>query len=208
MFDLHGETVAYDTENNKLVIIDQTKLPNETVVLSLCKKEEICTAIKELKLRGAPCIGVSAAIALSVLANESKQTDEDGFISEFLENCEYLLSSRPTAVNLFWAVEEMKKVLFSCKGESLDNIKKALQVKALQIHGDDIECCKRIGEYGARLLENKSAVLTHCNAGRLACVKYGTALAPIYIAKENGHNLKVYADETRPLLQGGKAYLL
>ena len=88
MFDLHGETVAYDTENNKLVIIDQTKLPNETVVLSLGKKEEIYTAIKELKLRGAPCIGVSAAIALSVLANESKQTDEDGFISEFLENCE------------------------------------------------------------------------------------------------------------------------
>ena len=112
MFDLHGETVAYDTENNKLVIIDQTKLPNETVVLSLGKKEEIYTAIKELKLRGAPCIGVSAAIALSVLANESKQTDEDGFISEFLENCEYLLSSRPTAVNLFWAVEEMKKSAF------------------------------------------------------------------------------------------------
>ncbi len=204
MFDLHGETVAYDTENNKLVIIDQTRLPNEVVTLALDKKEEIFSAIKELKLRGAPCIGVSAAIALSVLANKSKQTDYEGFVSEFSENCEYILSSRPTAVNLFWAADEMKKALFFCKGKSLDDIKKALQDKALQIHNDDIERCRRIGEYGARLLADKSAVLTHCNAGRLACVKYGTALAPVYIAAENGHKLKVYADETRPLLQGAR----
>lgn len=204
MFDLHGETVAYDTENNKLVIIDQTRLPNEEVTLSLDKKEDIFNAIKQLKLRGAPCIGVSAAIALSVLANKSEQTAYDGFCAEFLENCEYLLSSRPTAVNLFWAADEMKKVLFSCKGKSLDKTKKALQDKALQIHSDDIERCRRIGEYGARLLADKNAVLTHCNAGRLACVKYGTALAPIYVAAENGHKLKVYADETRPLLQGAR----
>ncbi len=204
MFDLHGETVAYDTENNKLVIIDQTRLPNEVVTLSLDKKEDIFSAIKELKLRGAPCIGVSAAIALSVLANKSERTDYEGFVSEFSENCEYILSSRPTAVNLFWAADEMKKVLFSCKGKSLDDIKKALQDKALQIHNDDIECCRKIGEYGARLLADKNAVLTHCNAGRLACVKYGTALAPVYIAAENGHKLKVYADETRPLLQGAR----
>lgn len=204
MFDLHGETVAYDTENNKLVIIDQTRLPNEEVTLSLDKKEDIFNAIKQLKLRGAPCIGVSAAIALSVLANNSEQTAYDGFCAEFLENCEYLLSSRPTAVNLFWAADEMKKVLFSCKGKSLDEAKKALKDKALQIHSDDIERCRRIGEYGARLLADKNAVLTHCNAGRLACVKYGTALAPIYVAAENGHKLKVYADETRPLLQGAR----
>lgn len=204
MFDLHGETVAYDTENNKLVIIDQTRLPNEEVTLSLDKKEDIFNAIKQLKLRGAPCIGVSAAIALSVLANKSEQTAYDGFCAEFLENCEYLLSSRPTAVNLFWAADEMKKVLFSCKGKSLDEAKKALQDKALQIHSDDIERCRRIGEYGSRLLADKNAVLTHCNAGRLACVKYGTALAPIYVAAENGHKLKVYADETRPLLQGAR----
>lgn len=204
MFDMRGETVSFDTENNSLVIIDQTKLPNERIQLSLKTKEEIYTAIKELKLRGAPCIGVSAAIALSVLSNESKAETKDAFIKEFEENCNYLISSRPTAVNLSWAVNEMKNVLFMCKGESLDIIKKALQDKALAIHSNDIMCCRRIGEHGAELLKSCNAVLTHCNAGRLACVKYGTALAPVYVANEQGHKLKVFADETRPLLQGAR----
>lgn len=204
MIKSNGETVSFDTENNALVIIDQTKLPNETVQLSLKTKEEIYSAIKELKLRGAPCIGVSTAIALSVLANESKAKTEKEFFDEFYENCNYLVSSRPTAVNLKWAADEMKKVLFNCKGESLNTIKKALQDKALEIHKDDIERCRKIGWYGAELLKETNAVLTHCNAGRLACVKYGTALSPVYVAKEQGHSIKVYADETRPLLQGAR----
>lgn len=204
MFDMRGETVSFDTENNALVIIDQTKLPNERIQLSLKTGEEIYNAIKELKLRGAPCIGVSAAIALSVLSNESKAQTKDAFIKEFNENCAYLISSRPTAVNLSWAVNEMKNTLFLCKGEELDTIKKALQDKALAIHREDILRCRRIGEYGAELLKNCNAVLTHCNAGRLACVKYGTALAPVYIANEQGHKLRVFADETRPLLQGAR----
>lgn len=204
MFNMNGETVSFDTQNNALVIIDQTKLPNEKVQLSLKTKEEIFTAIKDLKLRGAPCIGVSTAIALSVLANDSSAQTEEEFTEEFLANCEYLISSRPTAVNLSWAVNEMKNTLSLCKGKRLDTIKKALQDKALAIHSDDISRCKRIGEYGAELLKSCSAVLTHCNAGRLACVKYGTALSPIYVLNEQGHRLKVFADETRPLLQGAR----
>lgn len=204
MIKSNGETVSFDTENNALVIIDQTKLPNETVQLSLKTKEEIYSAIKELKLRGAPCIGVSAAIALSVLANESKAETENEFVDEFCENCDYLVSSRPTAVNLKWAADEMKKALLNCKGKSLDTIKKTLQDKALEIHKDDIERCRKIGLYGAELLKEANAVLTHCNAGRLACVKYGTALSTVYVAKEQGHSIKVYADETRPLLQGAR----
>lgn len=204
MFDMRGETVSYDTQNNALVIIDQTELPNKCVQLSLKTREEIYNAIKLLKLRGAPCIGVSAAIALSVLANNSEARTKEEFLKEFDFNCEYLISSRPTAVNLSWAVNEMKNTLLLCKGKSLDTIKKALQDKALSIHSDDILRCKRIGVCGAELLKNCKAVLTHCNAGRLACVKYGTALAPVYVSYEQGNRLKVYVDETRPLLQGAR----
>ena len=204
MYDLNGRTVDFDRENNALVILDQTKLPNEEIILSLKSKEEIYAAIKELKLRGAPCIGVSAAIAMAVLSNDSKANSEADFIKEFEDNAAYLISSRPTAVNLAWAVNEMKNTLFSCKGESLDNIKKALSDKASEILENDIATCRAIGEYGAELLKNTDAILTHCNAGRLACVKYGTALSPVYVAKEQGHSIKVYADETRPLLQGAR----
>lgn len=204
MFDMKGETVSFDTKNNALVIIDQTRLPNEYVQLSLKTKEEIYDAIKQLRLRGAPCIGVSAAIALSVLANDSKAQTKEEFFKEFDFNCEYLISSRPTAVNLSWAVNEMKNTLVMHEGEELDTIKKALQDKALAIHSDDIARCRKIGEYGAEILKNCKAVLTHCNAGRLACVKYGTALAPVYVSFEQGNKIKVFADETRPLLQGAR----
>lgn len=204
MFDLNGQTVGFDTQNNALVIIDQTKLPNEEVIRNLKTKEEIYDAIKTLKLRGAPCIGVSAAVAMAVLSNDSRACGEEAFINEFEQNADYLVSSRPTAVNLSWAVNEMKKVLFNCKGQSLDSIKKALNIRATEILEDDIATCRAIGGYGAEILKDTDAIITHCNAGRLACVKYGTALSPVYVAKEQGHNIKVYADETRPLLQGAR----
>ncbi len=204
MFDLNSQTAGFDTENNALVIIDQTKLPNEEIILSLHTKEEIFSAIKELKLRGAPCIGVCAAIAMAVLSNDSKAVDSDSFFCEFEENYNYLLSARPTAVNLFWGLNEMKKTIVACKGESLDNIKRILSLKASEILENDIKTCRSIGEYGAGLLTGVNAVLTHCNAGRLACIKYGTALSPVYVAKEQGKAVKVYADETRPLLQGAR----
>lgn len=204
MFSLNGQTVGFDTENNALVIIDQTRLPDEEVILSLKTADEIVTAIKELKLRGAPCIGVSAAIAVAVLSNDSTADSFDGFLNEFNSNYDRLLSARPTAVNLYWALNEMKKVIVTCKGESLDSIKKALNIKALEILNNDIATCKAIGKHGAELLKGIDAVLTHCNAGRLACVRYGTALSPVYVAKEQGKSIKVYADETRPLLQGAR----
>lgn len=204
MYDLQGETVHYDTEKNRLMVLDQTKLPNETVVLALSKKEEMFDAIYRLRVRGAPAIGVAAAIGLAVLANESTQTGKGAFLAEFQSNAEYLASARPTAVNLFWAIGEMQKTLSQNQEKSLPEIKQALCTRALQIHAEDIAVCRKIGETGAALLKNCKTVLTHCNAGRLATVKYGTALAPIYIAKEQGHALSVFADETRPLLQGAR----
>lgn len=204
MLKLENQTVGFDRDENALVIIDQTLLPNEEKTLYLKTKEEIFEAIKNLRLRGAPCIGVSMAIALAVLANDSKAETQEEFQKDFSENSEYLCSSRPTAVNLFWAAEEMKKVLFECKGETLDTTKSRLSDKACEILNDDIERCRKIGEYGAELLKNTDSVLTHCNAGRLACVKYGTALSPVYVAREQGHYISVYADETRPLLQGAR----
>ena len=138
MFDLNSQTVGFDTESNSLVIIDQTKLPNEKVVLHLKTKEEIFDAIKDLKLRGAPCIGVSAAIAMAVLSNDSKAQDFESFEKEFKDNYNYLLSARPTAVNLLWALNEMKTALESNSGKIIDEIKKALTDKAMEITEKEI----------------------------------------------------------------------
>lgn len=204
MYDMHGETVSYNTEKQTLVIIDQTRLPQETVIKELYKKEVIWAAIKNLEVRGAPAIGVAAAIGLSVLSARSKAEDKNEFLRDLFFNCNYLESSRPTAVNLFWATDEMRKTANENSHRTIDEIKSALQQRALKIHSDDIEVCRKIGEYGAELLKDCKAVLTHCNAGRLAAVKYGTALSPVYVAKEQGHDIKVYSDETRPLLQGAR----
>ena len=204
MFDMHGETVCYNEKDETAVIIDQTLLPGEIVTLELWEKEEMYDAIKRLAVRGAPAIGVFAAIGLSVLAARDKTADEKTLIEHFLENLEYLTSSRPTAVNLFAAADEMNRTALLHKGEGADAVRAALKEKALELHDKDIEACRKIGEYGARLLENCDSVLTHCNAGRLATVKYGTALAPVYVAAENGHKIRVFSDETRPLLQGAR----
>lgn len=204
MFDMHGETVCYNEKDETAVIIDQTLLPGEIVTLELWEKEEMYDAIKRLAVRGAPAIGVFTAIGLSVLAARDKTADEKTLIEHFLENLEYLTSSRPTAVNLFAAADEMKRTAFLHKGEGADAVRAALKEKALELHGKDIEVCRKIGEYGTDLLKNCDSVLTHCNAGRLATVKYGTALAPVYVAAENGHKIRVFSDETRPLLQGAR----
>ncbi len=203
MYDLHGETVHFDTENNRLLLLDQTELPQKTVVLALQTREEMFEAIRKLRVRGAPAIGVAAAIGLAVLANQSVQTTVPAFITEVRENAAYLNSARPTAVNLPWALGEMEKVLNS-GAKTVETLKAALTARALALHAADIEVCRKIGENGVPLLKNCRAVLTHCNAGRLATVKYGTALAPIYTAKAQGQEIAVYADETRPLLQGAR----
>lgn len=204
MYDMHGETVHFDVQRNRLMLLDQTRLPRETVILALSQKEEMYDAIVRLQVRGAPAIGVAAAIGLAVLANESMQTDRESFLAEFQANAAYLASARPTAVNLFHAIDAMQEELAKHNGQPIDILKRCLTERALALHAEDIDVCQKIGEHGAALLENCKTVLTHCNAGRLATVKYGTALAPIYAAKARGHTLSVFADETRPLLQGAR----
>ena len=198
---LNGASVGFDTVNNKAVFIDQTLLPTEYKEIFTDDYNEIFDAIKFLKVRGAPAIGVFTAVSLAVLMNKSTVDTYEELFAELKDYCEKLILCRPTAVNLKWATEEMLKV---AKKSNKENFRTCLIRSALNMLNDDVAICHKIGEYGADLLKNYNSVLTHCNAGRLATVKYGTALAPIYVAKENGHNIKVFADETRPLLQGAR----
>ncbi len=198
---LNGASVGFDTVNNKAVFIDQTFLPNEYKEVSTDDYNEMFDAIKLLKVRGAPAIGVFTAISLAVLMNKSENNTYEALFAELKKYCDDLVLCRPTAINLKWATEEILRV---AEKSNAENFKKNLTQKALDIIEDDILVCRKIGEYGAELLESCDSILTHCNAGRLATVKYGTALSPVYVAKENGHNIKVFADETRPLLQGAR----
>lgn len=198
---LNGATVGYDTVNNKAVFVDQTLLPSEYRETSTDCYEEMFDAVKTLQVRGAPAIGVFAGICTAVLINKIETEDYTVLLSELERICADFVQCRPTAVNLKWALQKM---LDEGKMSNSETLKQNLKTLALRMIEDDISVCRKIGEYGAKLLSDKQAVLTHCNAGRLAAVKYGTALAPVYIAKEQGNNLKVYADETRPLLQGAR----
>lgn len=204
MDKMQGETVRLDRAGNRLLIVDQTRFPNEKVVLELQTLDEMVVAIQTLQVRGAPAIGVAAALGLSVLAGESRETDAEKFKAEFLKNADAIKRARPTAVNLAWAVGQMRDVLQENPDVPVPVLKELLYQKAQALHDADVAVCRAIGENGAPLLKTCKRVLTHCNAGRLATVKYGTALAPVYVAKEQGHSLSVYADETRPLLQGAR----
>lgn len=198
---LNGATVGFDTVNNKAVFIDQTLLPNEYKEVFTDNFSEMYDAIKLLKVRGAPAIGAFAAISLAVLMNKSEAKTYDELFAELKNHAENLVKCRPTAVNLKWAAEEMLKTAKNCNTE---NFKQTLTAQALKMIDEDIAVCRKIGEYGAEILKDCNSILTHCNAGRLATVKYGTALSPVYISKEQGRDIKVYADETRPLLQGAR----
>lgn len=204
MDKMQGETVRLNRASNRLLIVDQTRFPNEKVVLELQTLDEMVVAIQTLQVRGAPAIGVAAALGLSVLAGESRETSAEKFKAEFLKNADAIKRARPTAVNLAWAVGQMRDVLQENHDVPVPVLKELLYQKAQALHDADVAVCRAIGENGAPLLKTCKRVLTHCNAGRLATVKYGTALAPVYVAKEQGHSLSVYADETRPLLQGAR----
>lgn len=201
---LDYETVELDDENDALVIIDQTKLPGTTQLISLKTGEEIWDAIYLLKVRGAPAIGVAAAFGIYLLAKRIKSEDFDTFYQEFGRQKEYLNSSRPTAVNLSWALNRMEQVCLSNREKPVAEIKEQLKREAVSIKEEDIQVCRAIGEYGLSLVKPGDGILTHCNAGQLATCKYGTATAPIYLGQERGYNFHVYADETRPLLQGAR----
>jgi methylthioribose-1-phosphate isomerase len=198
------DTVALDEEKKALKIIDQTKLPGTVEILYLTKQEDIFEAIYLLRVRGAPAIGVAAAIGVYLAALEIGDGDYDGFYAKFKKAKEYLDSSRPTAVNLSWALNRMEKVVLDHKGDSPARIKELLHDEAVKIRDEDVWVCKSIGEHGLGLIGDGDGILTHCNAGQLATVKYGTALAPIHLGRERGMNFKVFCDETRPLLQGAR----
>lgn len=198
------ETVALDEQDRALVIIDQTLLPGRTELVHLHTGKEIWDAIYLLKVRGAPAIGVAAAIGIYLLALQINQDDFESFYQKFREQKEYLNSSRPTAVNLSWALNRMEQVCLNNKEKPVAQIKELLREEAITIKEEDIAVCRAIGEYGLTLVKPGDGILTHCNAGRLATCRYGTATAPIYLGHEKGYNFRVFADETRPLLQGAR----
>lgn len=198
------DTVRLDDENNAVVIIDQTKLPGKIESISLHTAQEIWNAIYLLQVRGAPAIGVAAAYGIYVLAKRMDTEDYDTFYREFVRQKEYLDSSRPTAVNLSWALNRMQRVVEAHSGETVAQIKEALHRESVAIQEEDIWVCRMIGEHGLTLVKPGDGILTHCNAGQLATSKYGTATAPIYLGEERGYHFHVFADETRPLLQGAR----
>lgn len=198
------DTVRLDDENNAVVIIDQTKLPGKIEIISHHTAQEIWNAIYLLQVRGAPAIGVAAAYGIYVLAKRMDTEDYDTFYREFVRQKEYLDSSRPTAVNLSWALNRMQRVVEAHSGETVAQIKEALHRESVAIQEEDIWVCRMIGEHGLTLVKPGDGILTHCNAGQLATSKYGTATAPIYLGEERGYHFHVFADETRPLLQGAR----
>jgi len=188
----------------KLRLIDQTRLPEELVYLELDDVREIFDAIKRLSVRGAPAIGCAAALGLAAVLQHSEASGRDSFICELRSASNFLAESRPTAVNLFWALERVAAAVENSPSESPEGLKAVLLDEALKILDEDIRMCRAIGENGSVLLRDGMGILTHCNAGALATGDYGTALSPVYSAHEKGIELTVYSDETRPLLQGSR----
>ena len=192
-------------DNDELTILDQTLLPGEEVWIKLETAEDVWDAIKKLKVRGAPAIGVCAAYGLYVSVREGK---DEGFAELVKSTAEYLNSSRPTAVNLSWALKRMVSMLDEAyeadPGLGCHEAKKILLDEAKKIHQEDVDACMAMGEYGLQLLKPGMGIETHCNAGTIATSKYGTCLAPIHLGQERGYGFKVFCDETRPLLQGAR----
>lgn len=186
----------------KVRILDQTRLPWEEIYLELEDYQEVARAIKEMKVRGAPAIGVAAAYGIALGAQNIELENKSPFLAELEHIFQVFSSTRPTAVNLFKAVDRMKA---ACDNEGIDEIKAALIAEASKIHAEEEEATKRLSDFGAELIEDGFTILTHCNAGSLATAGYGTALGVIRAAKEQGKRVHVMADETRPRNQG--AYL-
>lgn len=197
-------TVRMDYDRKALVIIDQTQLPGKEVYLELRSPEEIWEAVYCLKVRGAPAIGIAVAYGLALCAERIQGEDFGAFFQQFTLLKNYLAGSRPTAVNLFAALERLERCVLTYRQEPLEKIKQRLWKEAEAIQEEDAVACRRIGEWGLSLLQPGMGLLTHCNAGHLAVSEYGTALAPIYLGQEKNYHFTVYADETRPLLQGAR----
>lgn len=191
-------------KNNSIVMIDQRLLPNEEVYRTYTDYLDVAEAIRAMVVRGAPAIGVAAAMGVALGAFQINAKGRKEFVKEFEKICKVMASTRPTAVNLFWAIDRMKRVVKANIGMSPDELKERLVCEAKEIHDEDIEINKKMGRHGSKLIKNKATVLTHCNAGALATAGYGTALGVIRAAIEDGKKIKVFADETRPFLQGSR----
>jgi methylthioribose-1-phosphate isomerase len=193
-------------ENDTVVMIDQRKLPVEEVYVRCRTAPEVARAIKTMVIRGAPAIGVAAAMGIAIGMRASAATGTQKFAAEFYRICELMAATRPTAVNLFWAIERMKRSFAAAAeaGESVSQIKDRLDQESQAIHDDDLASCRAIGAFGAEVVPADAVILTHCNAGALATAGYGTALGVIRGAVEAGKRVTVLADETRPFLQGAR----
>lgn len=199
-----ADNVRLREDGKAVIILDQTRLPNATEYLELGTAKDLYDAIFELKVRGAPAIGICAGYGIYVLARSIETEDYSEFLKQFREYKEYLNSSRPTAVNLSWALNRMEKVVTDHENESVSRLLELLEQECREIQEEDIRMCKAISEYGLSLLKDGDGVLTHCNAGPIATSEYGTALGPLFLGKEKGMEFHVFADETRPLLQGAR----
>ena len=200
----HAQNIRYDRKAEALYIIDQTLLPNEEKEIRLQTIDEMVEAIRALRVRGAPAIGICAAYCMYVLAKSIRTEDRPTFLKRLSDYGQQLEAPRPTAVSRRWAIGEMLAVARARLQEPREALLDALYQKAVAIHEDDIAKCKAISEYGLSLLKEGDGVLTHCNAGPLATSRYGTAQGPFLLAAERGMHIRVFADETRPLLQGAR----
>ena len=192
--------------DDAVVMIDQRKLPAEEIYVSCRTAVEVARAIKTMVIRGAPAIGVAAAMGLALGVKQSKATGTQKLAADFYKLCELMAATRPTAVNLFWAIERMKQSFAAgvTAGESVEQLKSRLIAEAGAIHDEDVASCRAIGAHGASVVPDTARILTHCNAGALATAGYGTALGVIRGAIEAGKTVAVFADETRPFLQGAR----
>jgi methylthioribose-1-phosphate isomerase len=197
-------TIARD--GNRVVMIDQRKLPAQEVYVTCVTAAEVARAIKTMVIRGAPAIGVAAAMGIALGVRRSAATGTQKLAAEFHKMCDLLAATRPTAVNLFWAIERMKRTFGECvqAGDGVEQIKDRLDREAAAIHDEDVASCRALGAAGAALVPGVARILTHCNAGALATAGYGTALGVIRGAVEAGKHVTVLADETRPFLQGAR----
>ena len=197
-------TIAW--QDNTVVMIDQRKLPGQEVYVRCKTANEVARAIKTMVIRGAPAIGVAAGMGIALGMQRSKAQGTRQFAVELNKLCDVMAATRPTAVNLFWAIERMKRVFSEAAqaGRSVEEIKTTLVAEAQAIHDEDVASCRSMGRFGADVVPENARILTHCNAGALATAGYGTALGVIRAAAEQGKVVQVFADETRPFLQGAR----
>ncbi len=199
------ETICWCGDvDGHLVLLDQTRLPTELVTIECRDVDTVSEAIRSLRVRGAPAIGIAAAYAVSLGMQRATATNHDEFFADLKQWSQQLASSRPTAVNLFWALDRIQRHAQAHRESSLIEIRKELLVEARRIHEEDRVTCHAIGRHGSSLLRDGASVLTHCNAGGLATAEYGTALSVFFTAQDQDKHIHVFVDETRPLLQGAR----